>query len=430
MSHSSATRALALLGAAIFALSACASTPAGEPATVPSATSTPTAAAPSEGGAPEGTVPEGAASGGAASEPTPATDGSGDVAGEAAAATSAADAAAAAATSPAGPVQPTGETRVVASGLALPWSVVRLDNGAVLVSERDTARVMEVVGGANRVVGQVPGVVPGGEGGLLGLAVLVEPTTTWLYAYTTAASDNRVIRMPLVGTPGALSLGAAEPVLTGIPKAGNHNGGRIAFGPDGMLYITAGDAGVRDRAQNPADLGGKILRVTPTGAVPADNPFPGSATWSTGHRNPQGLDWDRDGRLWASEFGQNTWDELNLIEKGVNYGWPIVEGIGTDPGFRNPVHQWRTSDASPSGLLWTRDTLFMAALRGERLWSIVATPESVTTSAFFTAQFGRLRDVIEGPNETLWILTNNTGRVPRDGDDKILEVPIGALGKG
>jgi glucose/arabinose dehydrogenase len=415
MARNPATRVLALSVAAALTLSACASGPEGEPAPVPPATSMPSApTAPSD----------------AAAEPAPPTDGSGDVGDEAAPATTVPGAGGAAATSPTGPVQPTGETRVIATGLDLPWSVVRLDNGAVLVSERDTARVMEIVNGANRVVGEVPGVVPGGEGGLLGLAVLAEPTTTWLYAYTTATSDNRVIRMPLVGAAGTLTLGAPEPVLTGIPKAGNHNGGRIAFGPDGMLYITAGDAGDRDRAQDPADLGGKILRVTPTGAVPADNPFPGSPTWSTGHRNPQGLDWDRDGRLWASEFGQNTWDELNLIEKGVNYGWPVVEGIGTDPGFRNPVQQWRTSEASPSGLLWTRDTLFMAALRGERLWSIVATPESVTTSAFFTAQFGRLRDVIEGPNETLWILTNNTGRVPRGGDDKILEVPTGALGKG
>jgi glucose/arabinose dehydrogenase len=415
VSRNPTLRSVAVLAAAVLTLSACTSDPGGEPAPVPPATSSPSGDSSS-------------------ADPVP-TDGAneaapGDAAGAPSGTPEAPAPAASAATSPTGPVQPSGEPTVIATGLALPWSVVRMESGAVLVSERDTARVMEIVGGANRVVGEVPGVVPGGEGGLLGLAVLAEPTTTWLYAYTTAASDNRVLRMPLAGAPGSLTLGAPENVLTGIPKAGNHNGGRIAFGPDGMLYITAGDAGARERSQNTADLGGKILRVTATGEAPPDNPFPGSPVWSYGHRNPQGLDWDRDGRLWASEFGQNTWDELNLIEKGVNYGWPVVEGISSDPAYRNPVQQWSTAEASPSGLLWTRDTLFMAALRGERLWSIIATPESVTTSAFFATQFGRLRDVIEGPNETVWILTNNTGRAPRDGDDKILEVPIGALGKG
>ncbi|MET0989300.1 MAG: PQQ-dependent sugar dehydrogenase, partial [Glaciihabitans sp.] len=226
-----ALRAPALVGAALLVLTGCTAQSAGEPAPVPPATTS--------------------------APPAPAaTDGPVDAPGSTPGATTTPDPSGVAATSTSGPVQPTGETRVIASGLRLPWSVVRLETGAVLVSERDTARVIEIVDGANRVVGEVPGVVPGGEGGLLGLAVLVEPGsagaagTTWLYAYTTAASDNRVIRMPLGGAPGSLTLGAAETVLTGIPKAGNHNGGRIKFGPDGMLYITAGDAGVRDRSQN------------------------------------------------------------------------------------------------------------------------------------------------------------------------------------
>jgi len=330
-----------------------------------------------------------------------------------------------------GPVTPTGETAVIATGLNLPWSMVRLETESTLVSERDTALVKEVgPDGSVREVGQVPDVVPGGEGGLLGLAVLTDDLTTWLYAYTTTASDNRVVRMTLTGAPGSYALGAAETVFSGIPKAGNHNGGRIKFGPDGMLYITAGDAGVPQRAQDTAELGGKILRVTPEGAVPEDNPFPGSAVFSLGHRNPQGLDWDRDGRLWAAEFGQNTWDELNVVDAGANYGWPVVEGIGNDPAFRNPIYQWSTREASPSGLLFTRDTFFMAALRGEALWTITPDGNTVTAQPSFVGEFGRVRDVIEGPNESLWILTNNTGRAPRDGDDKIVEVRLGALEKG
>jgi glucose/arabinose dehydrogenase len=329
------------------------------------------------------------------------------------------------------PVTPTGETAVIATGLNLPWSMVRLATESTLVSERDTALVKEVgPDGSGREVGQVADVVPGGEGGLLGLAVLTDDLTTWLYAYTTTASDNRVVRMTLTGAPGSYALGAAETVFSGIPKAGNHNGGRIKFGPDGMLYITAGDAGVPQRAQDTAELGGKILRVTPEGAVPEDNPFPGSAVFSLGHRNPQGLDWDRDGRLWAAEFGQNTWDELNVVDAGANYGWPVVEGIGNDPAFRNPIYQWSTREASPSGLLFTRDTFFMAALRGEALWTITPDENTVTAQPSFVSEFGRVRDVIEGPNGSLWILTNNTGRAPRDGDDKIVEVRLGALEKG
>ena len=185
---------------------------------------------------------------------------------------------------------PTGAPEVLASGLAAPWSILRVPVGGVLVSERDSGRIVEVLeDGSLRVAGEVTGVVAGGEGGLLGLAYL--PGTgergPFVYAYHTAASDNRIVRMPLTGVPGSLALGAPEPILTGIPRAGNHNGGRIAFGPDGFLYATSGDAGDRDAAQDPASLSGKILRMTPEGRPAPGNPFD-NLTWSLGHRNPQG----------------------------------------------------------------------------------------------------------------------------------------------
>ena len=186
---------------------------------------------------------------------------------------------------------------MIAPGLEAPWSILRLPDGGVLVSERDTANIVEVLAdGSLRVAATVPGVVPGGEGGLLGLAFLPGDgdRPDHVYAYYTAASDNRIVRMPLTGAPGSLGLGAPEAVLTGIPEAGNHNGGRIAFGPDGMLYATAGDAGNRDAAQDPDSLGGKILRMTPDGAAAPGNPF-GNLVWSLGHRNPQGLAWDATG---------------------------------------------------------------------------------------------------------------------------------------
>jgi glucose/arabinose dehydrogenase len=321
-------------------------------------------------------------------------------------------------------VQPSGAPTDVATGLTSPWSILRLDE-AVLVSERDTGVVQEArPDGTLRPIGSVPDVAPDGEGGLLGLAVWRDGGGRWLYAYLTSATDNRIVRMPLGDD---LSLGSAEVILQGLAKAGNHNGGRIAFGPDGMLYATVGDAGQPDLAQDPASPNGKILRMTPEGDVPDDNPFPGSYVYSLGHRNPQGLAWDADGQLWAAEFGQNTWDEFNRIEAGGNYGWPIVEGQGGPSDYIQPVLQWPTDEASPSGLAYVDGTFFLAALRGQRVWAIyVADDGSASATPWFAGEFGRVRDVTAGPDGTLWFLTNNTdGRGdPRDGDDRILEVAL------
>ncbi|MDJ0334117.1 PQQ-dependent sugar dehydrogenase [Salinibacterium sp. G-O1] len=322
-------------------------------------------------------------------------------------------------------VQPVGETSVIASGLDAPWSMVRLDDGSTLISERDSRRVLELTAdGTVREVGSVDGAAPGGEGGLLGIE-LAPGRSPGLFVYLTAADDNRIVRFDLVGATGSYALGESRDILTGIRKAGNHNGGRIKLGPDGKLYATVGDAGDRDSSQDSASLNGKILRMNIDGSVPDDNPFTGSLVYSLGHRNPQGLAWDGEGQLWAAEFGQNTWDEFNIIRPGANYGWPIVEGASDDPTFVNPVYQWATDDASPSGLTWVGGTFFMAGLGGERLWAI--NPGSPTTAMdFFADSFGRIRDVIPGPDGSLWMLTNNTdGRgSPRERDDRILQVEL------
>ena len=346
------------------------------------------------------------------------------------------------------PVSPVGDPVVIASGLAAPWSVLRLPgDGGTLISERDTTLVRELLpDGSLREAGSVADARPSGEGGLLGLAFLADTAaaggTGWVYAYFTSVSDNRIERMPLLGTPGSRTLGSPEPILAGIPKAGNHDGGRIAFGPDGLLYATAGDAGTTDNAQDLGSLGGKILRMTPTGDVPSGaetNPF-GTLVYSYGHRNPQGIAWDSSGTLWASEFGQNTWDELNRIEPGGNYGWPLVEGVagsvGSGRDFIDPVQQWATSEASPSGITIVNDTLFMTGLRGARIWRIdlstVATtaaandPSTVTVDAWFVNSYGRLRDVVSGPAGTLWFISNNTdGRGdPSSDDDRLFQVEV------
>ena len=329
-----------------------------------------------------------------------------------------------------GPVSPISTPKEIASGLEAPWSVVRLESGSSLISERDRGVVVELTSdGELRDVATIDGVAAQGEGGLLGLAVL---DGRWLYAYFTTASDNRIERFALKGEPGSYSLGESEEVLVGLEKAGNHNGGRIAFGPDGMLYATVGDAANVDNSQDADSLNGKILRMTPDGDVPDDNPGD-SLVYSMGHRNPQGIAWDDQGQLWAAEFGQDTWDELNRIEAGGNYGWPTVEGESDNSDFINPAAQWATDDASPSGLTYTRGTFFIAGLGGERLWVMYPRDDgTVDPVEYFTAEFGRIRDVVPGPDGTLWFMTNNTdGRgSPGDNDDQLWQLRLDVMREG
>jgi len=319
------------------------------------------------------------------------------------------------------------EPRTIVDGLAAPWSIVLVGDSA-LISERDSARILELTAdGHLREVTTVAGVAHGGEGGLLGLAY---DGDAGVYAYATASRGNRVERYTLTGAPGGYALSDPVIVIDGLPSARTHNAGRIAFGPDGKLYVPVGDAGDRDAAQDPAALNGKILRLEPDGAIPADNPTPGSAVYSLGHRNVQGIAWappgtTHAGTMYASEFGQNTWDELNEIVPGGNYGWPVVEGAGgADRGFVEPLQTWPTDAASPSGIAVIGDALYIANLRGAVLRRVPLSDP--TASEELADEYGRLRDVIAGPDGTAWILTNNTdGRgQPREGDDRVLSVPV------
>ncbi len=317
---------------------------------------------------------------------------------------------------------------LVASGLSVPWGLAFLPDGSALVSERNSALIKRVTAeGRVTTVGQVPGVVPEGEGGLLGIAVA--PTfgqDRWVYAYFSAAEDNRIVRMRYAGD----DLGEPQVVLDGIPRSSIHNGGRLRFGPDGMLYAGTGDAADGENAADRDSLGGKILRIAPDGSVPEDNPF-GTPVWSYGHRNVQGLAFDADGRLWASEFGQETWDELNLIERGADYGWPAAEGRAGIDGLVDPVRQWSPAVASPSGVTWIRDTVLMGALRGSRLWAIpVPGGEAAEPMDFLSGKYGRLRTVEVAPDGSLWVTTSNTDGYgdPRPGDDRILRVTLRPAG--
>jgi glucose/arabinose dehydrogenase len=315
---------------------------------------------------------------------------------------------------------------VVTGGLAVPWALAFLPDGSALVSERDTARIKRVSPNGNVTrVGTVDGVRPSGEGGLLGIALSPSyESDHLLFAYFTAGSENRIARMTYVGGKG---LTGQRTIFDGIPAGAIHNGGRIAFGPDGMLYVGTGEAGERDPAQDRDSLGGKILRITPDGKPAPDNPFRGSPVYSLGHRNVQGLAWDASGQLWAAEFGQNTWDELNRIKAGGNYGWPTVEGRAGDDRFIDPVRQWHTDQASPSGIAVAGNAVYMAGLRGARLWQIpIPGGKAGTPKALLTGRYGRLRAVNVAPDGSLWVTTSNRdGRGDvRQGDDRIIRLTL------
>lgn len=322
--------------------------------------------------------------------------------------------------------------RTVAEGLDSPWGLAPLPGGGLLVSSRDDGTIVRVdeKTGKKTELGEVPGVSAAGEGGLLGIALSPEYASDHMvYAYFTSASDNRIVRMLYdEKKPSGEQLGAPDTVFRGIPKGFIHNGGRIEFGPDKMLYVGTGESGDTGLSQDKDSVGGKILRLTPEGEPAPGNPFGNSPVYSYGHRNVQGLAWDTKQRLFASEFGQDTWDELNAIKPGDNYGWPEAEGESGDSGFHNPVDQWTTAEASPSGIAYAEGSVWMAGLRGKRLWRIPlnGTTASAEPQAFLEEEYGRLRTVVPAGGDRLWLVTSNTdGRgSPKDGDDRILELRV------
>jgi glucose/arabinose dehydrogenase len=296
-------------------------------------------------------------------------------------------------------------TTVIASHLEIPWSLVFLPDSSMVFTERP-GRV-RLIRASGELLAQpiltISDVAVIGEGGLLGTTIHPNfASNRYIYFYYTyrsgLSSRNKVVRYTMTGE----SLADPQDILTGIPAGSIHDGGRIKFGPDGCLYITTGETGDSSLAQDKTSLAGKILRVTDDGRVPADNPFSGSPVYSYGNRNSEGLAWDEQGRLWATEHGPSggtdgvAQDELNLIQPGLNYGWPTIKGAQSAPGLVSPVIQSGSDTWAPSGMAYYQGSLYFAALRGESLFKADLSTQPPTLSRYLQGQFGRLRDVVVG----------------------------------
>ncbi len=320
----------------------------------------------------------------------------------------------------------------VATETDLPWGLTTLPDGQVLYSRRDAFEIVRLdpATGTKTVAGRMPNAAgTDGEGGVLGLAVATDFTADpWLYVMHTSSTDNRVVRIRYTG--GVLT-GTPQVLLTGIPRNKYHNGGRLRFGPDGKLYIATGDGQNGDWAQDRANLAGKVLRINRDGTVPSDNPF-GTPVWSYGHRNPQGLAFDSQGRLWEQEFGNSVMDETNLIVRGGNYGWPRCEGTtGScgEPGFVAPKRTYPVAEGSCSGIAVVRDALYLACLRGTRLYRAEISGDSLTNvQQYLNGTYGRLRTVEPSADGGLWLTTSNYGdkdSIANNSNESILKVALG-----
>lgn len=312
---------------------------------------------------------------------------------------------------------------VIAEHLEIPWDIAFLSDGSMLVTERP-GRLLHVESGR---AFEVSGVEHVGEGGLLGIVLHPDfEENSFVYLYQTTRTqgglENRVVRYVYHNN----ELIFDREVLSGIPGARFHDGGQIAFGPDGYLYVTTGDAGNENAAQDTNSLAGKILRIAGDGSIPENNPF-GNAVWSYGHRNPQGLSWDATGQLWSTEHGRSGvlsgFDELNRIDKGKNYGWPDSQGDNAAAGTVAPtLHSTASVTWAPASLAFHNGFLYWGGLRGETLYRYDIAAQKPTKH--FENQFGRIRAVVVGPDEMLYITTSNRdGRGdPQTADDKVIRI--------
>ena len=320
------------------------------------------------------------------------------------------------------------DTEVVAQNLDIPWEIAFLQSGDLLVTER-SGKLLKI-GSETKVIKEIEGVRHVGEGGLLGLTLHPNfSVNNFIYLYSTTQDSNGISNRVERYRFSNDTLSERKVILEKIKGSSNHDGGRIAFGPDGYLYITTGDAETPNLAQDKNSLNGKILRIKDDGGIPEDNPF-GNAVYSLGHRNPQGLAWDKNGTLWETEHGpsgvQTGNDEVNIITKGGNYGWPTIKGDQTKKGLISPIIQSGTKDTwAPSGMAYYDGSLFFSGLRGEALYEAkIRNGNKLDLLTHFKQEFGRIRAVVLGPDGYLYLSTSNQdgrGRV-REGDDKIIKI--------
>ncbi len=329
------------------------------------------------------------------------------------------------------------ELEVVAQNLDIPWAIAFLPEGKMIFTERGgKIKILE-----QGIVHEVQGVAHLGESGLQGIAVDPQFSLNgFVYVYYTYANGaallNRVSRFEVKNN----SLQNETTIIEGIPGNVFHDGGRIKFGPDGKLYISTGDAGTTALSQDKDSLAGKILRLNPDGSIPLDNPF-GNAVYSMGHRNPQGFDWHPvSGKLFATEHGPSKYDEVNVIEKGKNYGWPdkLCKTEGLNAEFTEAIVCFDEWTMAPSGAsfysgnkLPLKNAFVYSGLRGEQLRALRFENGLVVSDEKILDGIGRIREVVQGPDGWLYIASNNTdGRgTPTPGDDKIYRVKVKSTGQ-
>ena len=354
---------------------------------------------------------------------------------------------------------PTGKTKTLITGLRAPWELLFLPDGQALIDERDSGTISQIDKDFNlrkvAFTSTTPPCVKFCEGGTLGMTYAADRAggKLSLFVFLTTLKDNRILKYDLDSDEaGNWSLANKRAILDGIDRSGlstTHNGGRLAIGPDGKLWVSLGDAGMSgSTSQNWDRLAGSVLRVNLDGSVPSDNPRPGLYAWAKGLRDTQGMAWDNYGNMWTTEFGQDTWDELNLMEKGKNYGWPKAEGFykyvptplppgnpgsdnqGTaespapkptipsmpsdkdlmkDSRYTAPYLTWHPEEAACSGIAFVRGSLISACLRGGKLWVIPVLGDKKLgkPQAFFAGKFGRIRKATLAPDGSVWIITSN-----------------------